>query len=533
VCFDRYGRYAAYGFGYEAEDGGTGIGVQGDMAGTDLTLNIGSLVDWRNINLGKAQAACIEKNQHRFSPPLYPFPEDDFHHTSSWPQTSETTESEDPMATESAHRTPRTAIVLRLWDQYRWTNHSHLYLRSLITELNLNAGAEYTVHLLIQVKDNTPIWASPEVYNATIERLVPEEYRLMTTLWSEDLMELVYPGPFEPQFNRPGPIHSVHRSMHMALQWFAAYHPEYDFFWNWEMDLRYVGHWYELFDRVGTWAAEQPRKGLWERSGRFYVPGAHGDWGNFVEDTERRAREGGQEPIYGPQYSPGWEEADRKQVLGEDYQAKFNLPNITVPTSEDPESQPLEPDSDAGVGEPADYITFLPLFQPAGTFWIFRADASGYSTDLPIPPRRASIVTASRFSSRLLRMMHTETYLARHSMGGEMFPATIALHHGLKALFAPHPMYFNRAWNDSSYVEHIFNADEATGQAGGHAESVFSELPQHNFRGGSYYYDSTFSGRLWRRWLGVGAEQIRLEQENGRMCLRSVLLHPIKWEDDR
>ena len=75
-----------------------------------------------------------------------------------------------------------------------------------------------------------------------------------------------------------------------------------------------------------------------------------------------------------------------------------------------------------------------------------------------------------------------------------------------------------------------------TGEAGGYSESVFSEQPQHNFRGGTYYYDSGFSGRLWRRWLGYKVKDGGGEREEvgkvgrGRMCLRSVLLHPVKME---
>jgi hypothetical protein len=425
-----------------------------------------------------------------------------------------------------------------------------------VTELNLHAGAAYDIHLLIQIKDGSPIWASPTVYDAVLERVVPREYRSMATLWSEDLMRLLYPGPFKPQFNNPGPVHSVGRSMHMALQWFAAHHPEYDFFWNWEMDIRYVGHWYELFDRVDRWARSQPREGLWERAARFYIPSVHGGWEAFANDTAMRAlhrtgndnnskghSEGDNKNslISGPQTFPGWEEADRTAIFGEDYRERFGLPlPASVSSDSDSDSEPLSASSSStSADEPADYITFLPQFQPAHTFWIFRADVSGYSTAVPIPPRRASIVTASRFSRRLLTLMHRETALARHSMAGEMFPASIALHYGLKAAFAPHPMYFSRTWNDSTYVEQVFNGNPLTGEAGGYADSVFSEVPQHNLRGSSYYYDAAFAGPLWRRWLGYrvggegGAEWERdVTKSSGRMCLRSVLLHPVKREED-
>ena len=96
-------------------------------------------------------------------------------------------------------------------------------------------------------------------------------------------MARVYPGPFENNIeNIAGrPIWAVYRSGYMPLQDFASEHPEYSFFWNWEMDIRYMGQYYELFDRVGSWAKKKPRNGLWERSSKFYIPAVHGTWEDF------------------------------------------------------------------------------------------------------------------------------------------------------------------------------------------------------------------------------------------------------------
>jgi hypothetical protein len=53
-------------------------------------------------------------------------------------------------------------------------------------------------------------------------------------------------------------------------------------------------------------------------------------------------------------------------------------------------------------------------------------------------------------------------------------------------------------------------------------------------QGGSFYYNAGFSGALWRRWLGAkengeGGREYE-EKSSGRMCLRALLHHPIKWE---
>jgi hypothetical protein len=64
----------------------------------------------------------------------------------------------------------------------------------------------------------------------------------------------------------------------MPLQHFAMSHPEYTHFWNLEMDVRWLGNYYELFDRLGHWAKEQSRVEAWERSAKYYIPRLHGDW---------------------------------------------------------------------------------------------------------------------------------------------------------------------------------------------------------------------------------------------------------------
>ena len=123
-------------------------------------------------------------------------------------------------------------------------------------------------------------------------------------------------------------------------------------------------------------------------------------------------------------------------------------------------------------------------------------------------------------------------------MASEMFPASMCLHHGLKAVFAPHAVYKERDW-PAKFAEEVFNGG-SDGQTGRYADSVFGEGPkghEHAFEGITFYYNSRIAERLWRRWLeykekGIGRAKQALDVgENlvgGRMCLRSMLLHQIK-----
>lgn len=482
VCYEKFGRFGAYGYGYNWTQGGHGPGINSEHSGAEDVWKHHQIINYTNVNWGHAQQRCYEKNIERFN------------------QT----------ATDATRKVARHAYVMRIWTGYKWYDHQIFSLRAMINELSLKSGGEYDVHFLLHVKDNSiPIWADPVVYRQTIEKNMPREFWNMTTLWSEMQMINYYPKPFPDNFVNPSgqDIHGVYRSAHFALQWFSQYRPEYDFYWNWEMDLRYIGHYYEFNTALGDWARRQPRKGIWERNERFYIPAYHGTWENFTQSVEHESRAQGREPIWGP-------------VQFENTGRITPPPETTPPTSYD------EDNYEWGVGEDADLITFNPIFDSSRTNWVFRLDATGYSTALPPPPRRTAIITVSRLSKRLLDIMHEETWRYKHSMFPEMWPPSVALHHGLKAVYAPHPVYFDRDW-DVEYMDQVFNKPKEEW------ESPFG-WGEHNFIGSSFYYNAGFSGALWRRWLGFkenkeGGKRYE-EDRTGRLCLRPVLHHPIKFE---
>lgn len=403
-------------------------------------------------------------------------------------------------------------MILRAWTGFVWTPQAIMNMRALVSELNLKSGGEYEVFLLLHVKDESlPIWTSDAVYRQVLEENIPREFWDLTILWNVPLMSLYYPGPFENNIANMngGPIHGVYRSAHFAMQWFSQNHPEFDYVWNWEMDMRYSGHYYELLTQVSSWAKKQPRKGLWERSAKYWIPRLHGSYANFTKTVRDEILNTGALPIWGPVRFP---------IEGH------------LPESQDdlPPSSWFEDTYSWGVGEEADLITFNPLFDPTITDWVFRDDITGWLLDLPPPPRRIAIITASRLSKRLLATMHDEVYKLKHSAFAEMFPPTIAFHHGFKAAYAPHPVYFDRNvpldWLDAT-----FNFPKSA------ADSVFGSRGEANHGGSSFYYNADFSGALWRRWLGQRERDeggARQEMEGtGRMCLRGTLFHPIKYED--
>lgn len=539
VCFDRFGRLGPYGLGYGVKRGGIGAGLEGHRDGAERVWEDVPPVDYRQVDWHDAQERCHAANYHRFKE----LPEPRLNRYISMPVGTPNVKIESPQDKSKAQpktgseRLPRNAVVIRTWHDFNYTPEDVMYLRSIISELSLLSGGEYAVHFLIHVKNpDLPIWSDDETYERVLNEALPEEFRGMGTLWSEPQMALVYPG-LEETWTRDLPVHGVYRSTYMPMQYFAFQHPEYDYFWNWEMDARYTGHWYHLFDKVTSWAKQQPRKGLWERSARFYVPSVHGSWDDFRqmvrvqteigtnspnnlwsvakpgpdgEKSRGALHQQGDKAVWGPERP---DERDIFEVDGE------GIPPTTV-------------DKDQyqwGVGEDADLIVFNPLYDPEGTTWILRDDVTGYQRENGLPPRRTAIITASRLSRKLLLTMHRETSLRRHTMFSEMWPASAALHHGFKAVYVPHAVYIDRRW-PTRYLESVFNAGR-NGASGGARTSIFGDR-EHNFRGTTWFYSAGFSPNLWRRWLGLrvdndGGEQQELAGE-GRMCLPPMLLHPVK-----
>jgi hypothetical protein len=529
ICFERFGRYGPYGLGYSFEEGGVEVGLDTESAGSEAVWKRTGKIDYSSINWGEVQNRCYEANKHRFSGEVAT-------RTGVFPTTHTTpvTRAEDGYAEHKRRKIPRTAIVVRAYTGFQWTFHTVLNFRALISELALRSGAEYDVHFLLHVRDNEePIWSDPQTVQRILDENVPPEFHSICTVWSEEQMRLVYPGDFRRGFSNPAndDIHGVYRSAHMPLQYFAYQHPEYEFFWNWELDMRFLGNYYELFDRLGRWARSQSRIGLWERSAKYYIPFLHGSWENFTALVERETRESGRSRIFGPQNFTG-----REPLLLEQNGHSFMPPSCRGPD-----------DWSCGVGEDADLITLNPIFDPEGSGWYFEWDMTGYNTKLPIPPRRTAIITASRMSRRLLLAMHEEVWRLRHTAFTEMWPATVALHRGMKAVYAPHPVSIDREW-DIDAVDHAFNSGRDHSTNG--RNSPFGLRNEHHHKGTTWYFHSEFAGLLWRRWLGypefdgrgpnggrAGTGTLRggrFEEERpdstGRMCLRSMLLHPIKWE---
>ena len=178
---------------------------------------------------------------------------------------------------------------------------------------------------------------------------------------------------------------SAYRGLFMALQKFAVDNPQYDFFYNWEMDIRYIGNYFEFFTKTNEWARHEPFDPSMRRSQKYFIPEIH---------------------------------------------------NWTRPSEGD---------------EEADLIQYGPIFDQIGSKWNFEPDVVGYANGTDTP-RRAVIISASRLSRRLLLKMNHVNAVLRQAVAPEAFPSTVALHYGMKAVFAPHPVFIDRPWPPRTFL---------------------------------------------------------------------------------
>jgi hypothetical protein len=101
--------------------------------------------------------------------------------------------------------------------------------------------------------------------------------------------------------------------------------------------------------------------------------------------------------------------------------------------------------------------------------------------------------------------------------GNRLAPETMALVHGLKAVYVPVPVYFDRAW-DEAQLERWLN-DGPKGGCGmewgmGATRDSRVVTPQ----------------RLYNHWLGyedAGVEEPEWGMRHGRPCLLGMVLYPV------
>lgn len=374
-----------------------------------------------------------------------------------------------PNKFKTTPQTKRTALVMRSYEGYVWREDDILNMRALIAELSLNnPNTPYDIRILVEVHGGhlavfTSEWDRLNVLRSS----VPREFWGMVELWTEGEMCALYPGLPGKFLNRMI-AQSSYRSCLMALQKFYLDHQEYDFIWNWEMDVRYIGNYLDFFEGVEEYSRNEPLHVGMDKYDTWYVRNVTESETNWTDNTT--------------------------MVKGR--------------------------------GDEADLITLGPIFDPRGSGWYWEYDVQNYPKGQGTH-RRASIGTNMRMSRSLLDAMNVVNAEAKKSLHCEAWPTTLVLHsqlpsshdhsfypeagftHNLplpfKGVFAPHPIYFRHYW-DPEVLEARINRPD-----------FYKKINEKVMRDSSFYYDGKHSREIYVGW-----------KERDDVCRSPMLLHPIK-----
>ena len=265
------------------------------------------------------------------------------------------------------------------------------------------------------------------------------------------------------------------------------------------MDARYTGHFYDLLRQATEFAKQQPRKNLWERNAYFYIPAVHGTWDDFTDMVDQSMI--GQHSILGPQPVKGIKVEDG--------------PFLSSP----------EKSNDYlwqwGLGEEADFITWLPTFDPRSTQWPFRNLVYNFPQGKRIP-RQASVVAMSRVSARLFKLMHTDQVESGLGLASEMSPISWALFYGLKAVQIPQPIYHANFWSPEELAIRANPGSPARINGGRHSFWDWGKQDDIILNM-TFMFASEFPEKLYRAWMGYDEGQEPLSP-----CLPPIFLHPVK-----
>ncbi|KAJ5583987.1 uncharacterized protein N7459_003787 [Penicillium hispanicum] len=508
VCTDRYSRYAAYGYGENHQN------VRG--------VFIPPPRDWESVNWATLQAKCYSRNSDRYAlgrdnldsvlalPSRFPF--------AAWDEQTDVYKrsgAESAAADHAPRHHPRSAMLIRVWHQMEWTPNLIHYVRSVIMELSLHSGGEYEVFILVDVKDDIPIHNNDGTAEKIKKLFIPAEFHDISILFNNMVLQSWYPDVEE---------HEAKFQHFQAIQIFSELYPQFEYYWQIEVDARFTGHTYHFLDKAIEFAKQQPRKYLWERNAYHYVREAHGPWETFMQMVDESMV--GLPSVWGPVAKEG----------------------VTPIGPKPPVDSPTKDNYSWGVGEEADMITFLPVFDPTNTDWTFPNML--WNLDPMDTPRRTSVITMSRASRRLLHEIHKAQVHQGWGVVSEMTLSTFALWHGLKAVHVPHPVHVDGQWTPKELAR-IMNPGEPEKINGG-PDSFWNyneHALDHIVYRTSFMYSAQTAEDLFRRWMGyeVDPNEFTNDQPHqdiygrnwfdsgdlredlfGRLCYPSLFLHPIK-----
>ncbi|KAF4122866.1 Protein of unknown function (DUF3405) [Geosmithia morbida] len=494
------GRYGPYGFG---ED--------------DPTTYKRSRVDWDLLDWGELVDQCLEPaSRHESQHPAMPRPM--LKH--SKPKR---------FKSDDHPHTTRTALVLRSYEGFNYTEEVMWMIRSLITEASLKTGGRYSLILLVNVQDKG--WAiheSPEHYQRAFQAMhIPPELWSLTLLWDENLLESWYP------------LATEHRTMwqvNQPLQLLAHHYPEYDHFWQLEMDQRFMGDALEYLDAVHTFSLLEPRKQALERATYPYIERNYKSYDDFINQVSL-ANNGG---------SRAW--------------PALRIPDVEPIGPEPPTPHPEDTRgySSYGLGEEADVVltSFCEDVRDVPE-WVFNDWYRGELTQGSETPRFFCPPAIARASRKLLGAVHEAQVRTGISVPSEATLPSWALWLGLKLSYPPQPVYMQPAGGavaaPAARVQEDYKEEEEDesfthedrfevlrtllGDRPFDSRDGLAHAKPQSFasKGLTYWWASDYPRQVMDAWMGDDTNDMdaravapMLVEHDGQVYAPNFVMHPVK-----
>ncbi|KAG6026031.1 hypothetical protein E4U41_001376 [Claviceps citrina] len=470
-----------------------------------------SRVDWDGVNWGYLQNECLARNKLRF-----PGPSPSWNLSTdarlSWKNRSAIDTRLDPASVKA---TGRTMLLIRAWSGYVYKPEDLWNIRSLIVEAGLRTGGEYVVVLYVHVQEREKnIFASSENYDAAFEAAgIPPELRSIAVLWDENLLSSWYDKLQE---------HRTMFQVNQPVQLFALHYPDFDHYWQVEMDERFLGDAGKYLDAVSAFARAEPRKQALERATFTFHEDTYGTYRNLTARVD--AVNHGRSRAWGP----------------------VRIPDITPLGPTPPVRHAQHENFTWGVGEDADVlVSSFCADAVQTTTWVFRDWIQGEFARGKDTPRWFCPPAIMRGSRKLLLAVHQ----AQHDKGlGLPSEATLpswALWHGFKLSYPPQPAYMRRhepefrdygddwtrdpaTWLNGTVTPWFGNSTDRSrdGLAHGDPQS-FADL------GMSFWWTSDYPRTVFDVWLAGSVAQDQqmpgvLAVREGRVYAPNMVMHPVK-----
>lgn len=151
-----------------------------------------SRVNWNHTDWGRLQDDCVAANEARFRLPGGQSQQGKEMYSTRTNRFRLLDKGEVQMPPRA--RTGRQAIVLRTWSTYDYSPEDLWNIRSIINEASLSTGGQYTVVLLVDVKDEDGhlIHVDEAIYERVLKRSVAPEFRNIAVLFHESLQRSWY-----------------------------------------------------------------------------------------------------------------------------------------------------------------------------------------------------------------------------------------------------------------------------------------------------------------------------------------------------